>query len=82
MAGRSVSPKTLPQNQDINKAQPSFPEETSERIRKAFIVHHEQGADRNVAVARSLSRYENIPGHREEIERLANDIFGLEAADV
>lgn len=82
MAGRSVSPNSISQNQPMNSVQPSFPSETSERIRKAFLVHHEQGTDRNVAVARSLSRYENIPGHREEIERLANDVFGLEATDV
>ena len=82
MEGRATSPTPLSQQQNVEDATPSFPAETSERLRKAFAIHKASGCDRESAVARSESRYENIPGYREAISRLANEIFGPEAADV
>ncbi|MFX4226335.1 MAG: recombinase RecT [Porticoccaceae bacterium] len=82
MEGRATSPKLVSQQQNVATEAPDFPADTAERIRKALIVHKNAGSDRASAVARSESRYENIPGYREAINRLANDIFGPEAADV
>jgi hypothetical protein len=82
MEGRTTNAKLFSEEHNVAREAPEFPAETAERIRKALIVHKSAGSDRASAVARSESRYENIPGYREAIDRLANEIFGPEAADV